>query len=95
MTELRITQATIASGCLQEYNRIQRWNTIPYLFVKWVKIVKVYPSLKDREMIFFDEHPRIAFFVYLVFDYEYIHSSVVKVSEQVKTSSFETDFSLN
>jgi len=93
------TNVTIANGVLNEDNRIQRWNMIPYSFVKWAKIVKVYPVIKEvtilPETMYGDQYT--AMFYSLIFDYERIYDnrSVVKISEQIKTSAFQIDISWN
>jgi len=96
------TNVTIANGVLNEDNRIQRWQMIPYSMVKWTPIITVFPSVKEKISICGDGDPFTdqvyrGKFLYLIFDYEYPCSSfaVRRISERIKTSAFHEISGLN
>jgi len=97
--QLRKTQCTIANGCVQDYNRIQRWQMIPYGFVKWTKISNVKIGLRELFTLPYDYSGSgyTGKFYYTMFDFQSSRSpfSVVRHSERLTTSAFENSFSLN
>jgi len=88
--QLRKDQVTIANGCNNDYNRVQRLNPIPKCLFDWRITSNIQMATRKLSVAPYDYTGETieARFYYTIFDFENIHDSM-------KTSAFETDMSWN